>query len=158
MTNAAPSLQPPIAGQPAAPFAARLRPQNVTQLPNIMIDQAKLYSPPTLGSYWSWLARHAPERIKPAMKRATEHSGKMCMIAWDAALAGLDVTTPPPEQRLILYRRKPMALWIEQRAKFPWAYLHNWLDWEKIEGRLIPMPPEIPQDAAGPTILAPGAA
>jgi hypothetical protein len=155
MTNAVQAPGPPVAGQPAAPFTGRLRPQNVTQTPNVMIDQAKLYSPPTLGSYWSWLARKAPERVKPAMKRATERSGRMAMIAWDAALAGLGVSTPPPNERIILYRRKPMELWVEQRAKFPWAFLHDWLDWEKLEGRLIPMPPEIPQDAVGPAIAAP---
>jgi hypothetical protein len=136
------------------PATVNLRPQNVEQTPNVMAEQAKLFTPPNLGYYWSLLSDQYPDLVDDALKQVTQESGDALLHAFESALKGLHLATPPPAQRTVLYRRKPIALWVEQRAKFPWAFLHDWLDWERLEGRLIAMPPDVPADAVSPQLGA----
>lgn len=127
--------------QQANPAVVHLRPQNVEQTPNVLAEQAKLFTPPNIGYYWSLLADQFPDQVDRNLKELTKASGDAFLHAFEAAVRGLHLERPGPRDRLLLYRRKPVELWIEQRAKFPWAFQSDWDDWEKLEGRLIPQPP-----------------
>lgn len=125
----------------ASPGVVHLRPQNVEQTPNVLAEQAKLFTPPDLGYWWSYLSDQFEEVVDQNLKQVTQESGDAFLSAFESAVRGLHLSRPEPRERLLLYRRKPVELWIEQRAKFPWAFQSDWQDWERLEGRLIPQPP-----------------
>lgn len=152
----------PMPTQQAVPSSVKLRPQNIAQNPNVMFEAAQLYTPPSLGYYFGWLAIHAPDRLPALLKRIGEKTADVALSSFDIAVRAMGVKTPPPNERIAIYRAKaqgsptagimPMALWIEQRAKFPWEFQKDWLDWERLEGQIIQQPPEIPPDATAPVI------
>ncbi len=155
----------PMPTQQAVPSTVKLRPENINANPNVMYEGAQLYTPPTLGVYFGWLAIHAPDRLPGLLRRIQKKAGDMALKSFDLAVKAHGVVTPPPAMRQALYRAKatgsqaagiaPMSLWIEQRAKFPWKFQKDWADWERLEGRLLPEPPEMPAGATAPMIAAP---
>lgn len=122
--------------------AANLRPENLMGKgePKALFQGSVLYTPPTLGYYWAWMAYYEPERIPRMLKQAGEDAGKVALMAFEAAIKASGVHEPGPEQRLELYRVKPYALWMEQQAKFPWRYEHDMQDWTKLEQQYGPEP------------------
>src|ERR1700704_6318618 len=113
-----------------------LRPENVLhQAPAAMFEGAVLYSPPTMGYYWGWIAYYEPDRIPRMLKHVGEETAKIALKAFDIAIKAMGVTEPGPEDRLALYRAKPIELWHEQQAKFPWRYEHDLQDWTDLEAK-----------------------
>lgn len=139
----------------AQPAQVHLRPQNVEQTPNVLAEEAKLFTPPNLGYYWGLLSDQYPDLVTDSLKQCVQEAGDALLSSFESAIRGLHLETPPPAQRLILYRRKPPELWMEQKSKFPTAFLRDWLDWERLEGRLIPMPDEVPATATSPQLPPP---
>lgn len=148
--------------QQAVPSSVKLRPQNIAQNPNVMFEAAQLYTPPTMGYYFGWLAIHAPDRLPALLKRIGEKTADVALSSFDIAVRAMGVKTPPPKERIAIYRAKaqgsvtagiaPMALWIEQFAKFPWEAQNDWADWSRLEGRVIPLPQEVVPGATAPVI------
>lgn len=127
--------------------AANLRPENLLQTPpKAMYEGSVLYTPPSLGYYWGYIAYYEPDRIPRMLKQVGEQTAKMALTAFEIAIKAMGVHEPPPEQRLELYRVKPIDLWMEQKAKFPWRYEHDLADWTKLEAEYGPEPaPTLPE-------------
>lgn len=118
-----------------------LRPEDIlTQSPRAMYEGAVLYTPPSLGYYWGWLAYYEPDRLSRALKQVGEQTAKIALTAFNIAIKAMGVTEPGPEERLQLYRVKPIELWQEQQAKFPWRYEHDLQDWTALEAKYGPEP------------------
>lgn len=113
-----------------------LRPENLlSSTPNAMVEAAVLYSPPSLGYYWGWIAYYEPDRIPRMLKQVGEETAKMALKAFEIAIKAMGIHEPPPQERLDLYRVKPQELWMEQQAKFPWRYEHDMADWQALEDK-----------------------
>jgi len=128
--------------------AANLRPENLMgpNQPKALFQASVLYTPPELGYYWGWIGYYEPDRIPRMLKQVGEETAKMALRAFEVAITAMGVHEPGPEMRLAIYRLKPIELWMEQKAKFPWRYEHDMLDWEKLKAQYGPEPePTLPE-------------
>lgn len=125
-----------------APVPANNKPENLENTPPGMYSASILYQPPTLGFYWGWIAYYAPELIPGMLKEVGERTAEVALESFEVAIKAMGVHEPGPEERLALYRVKPVELWMEQQAKFPWRYEHDMEDWAKLEEKYGPPPPE----------------
>jgi hypothetical protein len=138
-----------------APVAANNKPENITNTPPVMYNASILYSPPTLGQVWGWLAYYEPECIDGLLKEIGTRTAELALESFEIAIKAMGTHEPGPEERLELYRVKPPELWMEQQAKFPWRYEHDMLDWMSLEQRYPlrqeePTLPEITDDYEPP--------
>lgn len=124
------------------PQAANNKPEGIEHNPPVMYNGSILYSPPELGYYWGWIAYYAPEELDSMLKEVGERTAEIALESFEIAIKAMGVHKPPPEQRLALYRVKPVELWMEQQAKFPWQYEKDMEDWQKLEEQYGPPPPE----------------
>ena len=133
--------------------AANLRPENImgNNEPKALFQGSVLYTPPTMGYYWGWISYYEPDRIPRMLKEVGTKTAEMALTAFDIAIKAMGVHEPGPEERLQLYRVKPIELWMEQQAKFPWRYEHDMADWAKLEQNYgPPPPPTLPEVEPGP--------
>ncbi len=129
-----------------APVPANNKPENISNNPPAMYSASVLYSPPSLGYYWGWVAYYEPDRIPRMLKEVGERTAELALKTFDVAIKAMGVREAPPEQRLELYRVKPIELWLEQKAKFPWRYEHDLEDWNKLELEYgAPPPASLPE-------------
>jgi len=74
-----------------------LRPENVlTQTPNAAYEGAVLYTPPSLGYYWGWIAYFEPERIKRMLDEVGKKTADMALTAFEIAIKAMGVHEPGP--------------------------------------------------------------
>lgn len=85
---------------------------------------------PTAGYYYAALGSEA-NRVKKMRdaRKAYWETWWTKVQAYRDALQPL----PPPEQRILLYNRKPLDVWAEQHMKFPRRFEQRLSDWTKLE-------------------------
>ncbi len=125
-----------------APQAANNKPERVSKTPPTMYNASVLYSPPTLGQCWGWIATYEPDRLSRMLKEVGEKTAELALKSFEIAIKAMGVKEPGPEMRLSLYRVKPPELWMEQSAKFPWRFEHDMQDWEALEQKYPQTQPE----------------
>lgn len=126
--------------------APHLRPENaLTQAPEAAFEGAVLYSPPTLGYYWGWISYYEPDRIPRMLKEVGQETAKRALKAFEVAIKAMGLHEPGPQERLQLYRVKPVELWMEQQAKFPFRYERDLEDWTNLEKQYGQEPQTLPE-------------
>ena len=129
--------------------AANLRPENISSPgPDVLYQGSVLYTPPTLGFCWGWIAYYEPDRLPRMLKEVGERTAALAIKSFEVAIQAMGVREPPGEDRLALYRVKPPILWAEQQAKFPWRFEHDMADWMRLEARYGPPPATLPPEEA----------